>query len=207
MTQPVKYRTDPDGMVAVAYEDADRTSSKYYATQMLPAPEGEGASSWVYRGVLDITILEKWLNLTADTAERRGLPQAWLLAVIYAESRGDAKAEAPDGGWGLMQITHPSLKAGFTKEQVFMPATNVSIGANTLLKHAKASQELPVIASCYNAGGAAWGVAHPSEQSPWGLRETVGYISRVVAANNAAVAWLKRGVCSKLWKRKILQVS
>lgn len=202
---PIRYRTDPDGRVAVPYADASRTGSTHYPNRLVPAPQvayselrgDPPTEAWVYREVMDITILERWLALTENIAANRFMLQAWLLAVIYAESRGDPKAEAPDGGWGLMQITHPSLKAGRTKAEVFQPAINVGIGADTLLKHAKVSQELPVLASCYNAGGASWGVPHKSDQSPWGYRETVGYISRVVAANNAAVMWLKEGVCRK----------
>lgn len=211
----IRYRTDPDGRIAVPYADASRTGSTHYPNRIVPAPlldsdqppeEGRVSEAWVYREVTDIAILERWLTLTENIAANRFMSQAWLLAVIYAESRGDPKAEAPDGGWGLMQITHPSLKAGRTKAEVFQPAINVGIGADTLLKHAKVSQELPVLASCYNAGGASWGVPHKSDQSPWGYRETVGYISRVVAANNAAAMWLKEGVCRKLWKRKTLLV-
>lgn len=202
----IRYRTDPDGRIAVPYADASRTGSTHYPNRIVPAPlldsdqppeEGRVSEAWVYREVTDITILERWLNLTENVADHRDMPQAWLLAFIYAESRGDPKAEAPDGGWGLMQITHPSLKAGLTKAEVFQPASNVAIGANVILEHAKVSQELPVLASCYNAGGASWGVPHKSDQSPWGYRETAGYISRVVAANNAAVMWLKEGVCRK----------
>lgn len=201
----IRYRTDPDGRVAVPYADASRTGSTHYPNRLVPAPQvayselrgDPPTEAWVYREVMDITILERWLALTENIAANRFMLQAWLLAVIYAESRGDPKAEAPDGGWGLMQITHPSLKAGRTKAEVFQPAINVGIGADTLLKHAKVSQELPVLASCYNAGGASWGVPHKSDQGPWGYRETVGYISRVVAANNAAVMWLKEGVCKR----------
>lgn len=202
----VRYRTDPDGRVAVPYADASRTGSTHYPNRLVPAPQvayipdrgDPPTEAWVYREVMDITILDRWLSLTENVAANRSMSQAWLLAVIYAESRGDPKAEAPDGGWGLMQITHPSLKAGRTKAEVFQPAVNVSIGADVLLKHSKGSGGiLPIVASCYNAGGASWGVAHPSDASPWGYRETVGYISRVVAANNAAVTWLKEGVCRK----------
>lgn len=148
-----------------------------------------------YRARDFVGLAEKWLPLFEQVAGERNLPAFWILAFAYAESRFRPGEEAVDGGWGLMQITAPGLKAGFTKEQVFDPLTNVRIAARVIAMHAKQTQDLPSIASCYNAGCAKAGVPYASDANPWGLRAYGQYLSIVVAANNAAVRWLKEGVC------------
>lgn len=148
-----------------------------------------------YRARDFVPLAEKWLPTFEQVAKERNVPAFWLLAFAYAESRFNPAAEAADGGWGMMQITAPGLKAGFTKEQVFDPLTNVRIAARVLALHATRTQDLPSIASCYNAGCAKVGVPYASDATPWGLRAYGQYISIVVAANNAAVRWLKEGVC------------
>lgn len=191
---PIRFRTDPDGRIAVPYGFVDKTASTAFPSRLVPAPSQDG-ETWVYREVTDIRVVERWVPLAQEVADTVSVPILWLLAMVYAESRGNPAAEAKDGGWGLLQITHESLKVGYTKTQVFDPKTNLTIGARLLKKHAAFSQELPELASCFNAGGAGYGRPHPSEASPWGFRETTGHISRVVAANNAVVQMLKEGVC------------
>lgn len=142
-----------------------------------------------------VLCVERWLPLIHQVAAEVNIPEFWLASFVYAESRGNDKAEAADGGWGLLQITAPGLKKGMTKEQVFDPLNNLRIGARVIAQHARVTQDLPAIASCYNAGCAKIGVPYPSTENPWGFRAYGKYISIVVAANNAAVRWLKEGVC------------
>lgn len=150
----------------------------------------------VVREAVDVACVMRWLNMADEISRRTFVPTAWILAMVYAESRGNEHAEASDGGWGLMQITHASLKQGMTKQQVMDPYTNMLIGARVVAKHAvKVGIGLPGVSSCYNAGGAGYGVPHLSEQSPWGMRETPGHISRVVAASNVLFRIIKEGVC------------
>src|SRR3546814_19882890 len=40
----------------------------------------------------------------AEAAQRFGLPEAWIRAVMRVESRGDGRAGAPKGATGLMQL-------------------------------------------------------------------------------------------------------
>lgn len=151
-------------------------------------------------------------------AKRYGVWLPHALATVFCESRGDARAMAPDGGMGLMQITHPSLKQGHTEAELLDPVVNLDIGCGLLSRLGKWSVEIPVLASYYNGGG------QPSEQrdenghtvkiirpwksavSYWGMRETVkpapsgggfiiGYIDGVCAAANACIEWIKKGTC------------
>lgn len=197
---PIRYKTLPDGRVAVLEQDVAKTSSTAFPSRVVAPPAlaeddpGDGME-WRIREVSDLRVVFRWLDLVERVAREKNVPAAWILAMVYAESRGDEKAEAKDGGWGLMQITHPSLKAGRTKDQVFDPYTNLSIGAGVIASHARFTQDIAALASCYNAGGKAFGQPHASLESVWGMRETKGHISRVVAANNAAWSWLSEGIC------------
>jgi len=193
----IQWRQVEDGTVATSKEDALRTAHGSFPSRLIEVPnDPDRPGSWVVREVTDIECVVRWLGVAQEVANRTFVPVAWILGMVYAESRGDPHAEANDGGWGLMQITHPSFKRGLSKEQVFYPYTNLMIGAKIVASHArKVGIGIPGIASCYNAGGSALGVPWPSIESPWGMRETPGHISRVVAASNAMFRALREGVC------------
>jgi len=194
--EPIRWRQIEDGTVATTKEDALRTAHGSFPSRLIDAPSDvDYPGSWVVREVTDMECALRWLELAQEVANKTFVPVAWIMAMIYAESRGNEKAEAADGGWGLLQITHPSLKAGYSKEQVFDPRTNLTIGARLIARNASKGIGIPGIASCYNAGGIALGSPHPSKESPWGMRETKGHISRVVAASNTMFRMLKEGVC------------
>jgi len=193
----ISWRQVEDGRVATSKEDALRTAHKSFPSRLIELPsDADRPGSWVVREVTDIECVMRWIQLEDEVSRRTYVPVAWIMGMVYAESRGNERAEAPDGGWGLMQITHPSFKAGLSKEQVFDPYTNLMIGARIVARHARqVGIGIPGISSCYNAGGKDLGVPWPSTESPWGMRETPGHISRVVAASNALFRVLKEGVC------------
>lgn len=195
MQPPISWTQCPDGRIAVSKADLPRTThGSFPSTVVQVDPVPPSPEPLFVREVSDIQCVLPWLGLADTVSKRLHVPVEWILGMVYAESRGDPKAEAPDGGWGLMQITHPSFKSGLTKEQVFDPETNLLIGAGIIARHAARGAGLPVLASCYNAGGRALGVAHRSA-GPWGMRETPGHISRVVAACNALFRIIKEGTC------------
>jgi len=43
-------------------------------------------------------------TFVSEAAQRFGLPEAWICAVIRVESRGDPRAVSPAGAMGLMQV-------------------------------------------------------------------------------------------------------
>lgn len=184
------------------------------------AQDGLGAevACWLprlRRGEL-IASSARWLHLAEEMAQRHGVWLPLVLAVIHAESRGNPDEMAADGGVGLMQITHASLKAGHTDEQLCDPRLNLDIGVGYLGRIDRWTVEVPEIASCYNAGGEPYEVVGSggekvkrvrpwrSTESFWGLREAfamqrglrLGYIDGVVLGVNAAIDWLADAVCA-----------
>lgn len=134
---------------------------------------------------------ERWAPLAARMARRHQVPVSWVLAVIYAESGGNPRAVAPDGGIGLMQIMPGSHRT--TKRAMLDPQANVDKGTSILRQLMKLGLDLPPAASGYNAGLDTTQKPHVSTQSPWGMRETTGHIDRVVKANNWFVGRIEQG--------------
>ncbi len=132
----------------------------------------------------------RWRDLAAPEARDFGVPLHWILGMVFAESAGDPSAVSADGGYGLLQLTHPSLFEGHPKADTLKsPALNLHLGTKHLARIVKtlgAKADLPRAASAFNAGMASSG-PHPSAASPWGMRETKGHVSRVVSAANSAL--------------------
>ena len=60
--------------------------------------------------------IERWAPYISEAARRFGRPEAWVRAVMQAESGGDAGATSPAGAIGLMQImpdTYAELRARY----------------------------------------------------------------------------------------------
>lgn len=127
-------------------------------------------------------------------AARTGLPAAWIAGHIWQESRGEPGIIAPDGGVGLMMLTHSGIKAGHSDQELTDPDLNVRIGSDVLAQIRKSNPELPAVASCYNAGAGAGGKPHPSTVSPWGYRETTGHIDGVIRGANTWITEAGAGV-------------
>jgi soluble lytic murein transglycosylase len=119
-------------------------------------------------------------------ARENGLDPALLAAVIYSESKFDARAESRSGAIGLMQLTPATahgiaLRTGgtkFTTSDLLNPEINIRYGA-WYLGHlfAKYRNEQLVLAA-YNAGQGnvdRWRSAGKSIQFP----ETRAYVARV----------------------------
>jgi len=181
-----RWRTDADGTVQV-------DGGQGFATPTLDAAERR-----LFRAKVG-----RWRSLAVTSAKRYGVPLAWILAVIFAESGGDAAAGPNAKGFGgLMGIgplTVRAIEPGSPKTSaadIHDAEWNVHVGTAYLARlrseaGAKGS-ELPIVASLYNAGQPAPGKPWPSQRSPWGMRENEGYISRVVRAANAVIAEERR---------------
>lgn len=141
-------------------------------------------------------VCRRWGAAARAAGAKYGVPESWILGMIWAESGGDPTAQSPDGGLGLMQLTHPSTYAPHSRAAAMEPGLNIELGARTITSFARTPRatDLPAVASRYNAGGRADGSPHPSPASPWGYRETPGHIDRVVRASNTAIAWCARQV-------------
>ncbi|MBI3204499.1 MAG: lytic transglycosylase domain-containing protein [Myxococcales bacterium] len=129
----------------------------------------------------------RWRALAEKHSARTGVPVAWILGVIFAETGGVPTLTSPKGAYGLMQVM-PFNWGGRTREQMADPDTNITVGSNILAGHVKRmGRDLPKVASGYNGGAERNGAPHPSTKSPWGMVENKGYISKVVAAANSTL--------------------
>jgi soluble lytic murein transglycosylase-like protein len=137
----------------------------------------------------------RWLPSSQKWADTYKVPVTWILGVIWAESSGNPKAHSADGGFGLMQLTHPSVFEGHPKQSTIdNPDLNIQLGTKLMRSLiTSVGLDLPRVASGYNAGLAGPGKPHLSAASPWGMRETKGHISRVVMGTNTATRLLASG--------------
>ena len=136
--------------------------------------------------------VDSWSSLARRAAKVHQVPVSWLLAVIYAESGGDPKAESPKGAIGLMQVVPKYHQTN--RVAMFNPKQNVLKGASIYRRLMTLGLDLPQAASGYNAGLVAeTQKPHTSSKSPWGLREDPGYIDRVVRANNWYIRRIEAG--------------
>ncbi len=135
-------------------------------------------------------VIAPWNELANENSVRTGIPYYWILGIIKQESNGNPRIVSPDHGYGLMQLTSAAALQGHTgQETLDDPALNVRLGTDLLARIVVdiGSYDLPEVASEYNAGDPAGNKPWPSQKSPWGFRETTGYISHVVAGSNFAL--------------------
>jgi hypothetical protein len=173
MAPPLMWAAGPRGEVIVV----DRTGAAYFP--ILPPQD---------RAAFRNNVATPWSALAIKYGALYNVPVEWILGVIDAESRGNPRAKSKDGGYGLMQITHPSLMVGHAPEDFFDPELNVQTGTKVLGDlRAHIGDRLPEVASAYNAGPGPGGFARVDQSDPlWGLRNAPGYISRVVMSANTA---------------------
>jgi soluble lytic murein transglycosylase-like protein len=177
------WKTDPDGHVEV-----DQGDGNGFVAISLPAA-GDRATAKT----------EQWAGLAQKYATLYGVPLSWVLAVIYAESGGDPTVGSSDDlGAGLMQLTLSVY--GLTRAEAQDPETSVRLGTQTLGQARQRGNDLPAVASVYNAGGGHTGTPHASATDPWGYVETrpslpySGYIEKVVRASNYFLGRFPNGV-------------
>lgn len=178
------WNTSPSGYVVVNGEIpriADGIATVYFRTRVMRWAHCVAVASVVYR-----------------------VPVPWILGTIWAESSGDPGALSADGGYGLMQLTSKAVFQGVPPEDtrddpkdfsddVLDPARNIVLGTALLAKLREWNgEDLIRCASGYNGGVDAAGHPHPSVANAWGLRETSGYIDRVVQGSNSAIDELPR---------------
>jgi soluble lytic murein transglycosylase-like protein len=148
-------------------------------------------------------VADRWGAVAAPIAARWGIPDTWLLAMAWQESKGNPAAMAPDGGVGLMQITHPSLKSGYTTAQLQDGPTSLEVAARYIARQLvpRHGRDFPKIAAAYNAGS-----VRASALNEWGMVCTGSHIDGEVCAHNRillrrmADAELERGrVLASVW--------
>lgn len=118
----------------------------------------------------------------AEASRRFGLPEAWIWAVMRAESAGNARAVSPAGAMGLMQImpsTWTLLTARFgLGDDPFDVRANILAGAAYLRAMLDRYGDPASALAAYNAG--------PGRVDDWRASgralpaETIAYVARIV---------------------------
>lgn len=171
-----RWRTEPNGLVVVALEDGSEKTPTLVSEKSIAIVRNIQAK----HGVVTQKIATKW-----------GLMVEWLRSMEFQESGGNPRARNPerkpgpeDDGVGLLQITNPSLKNGYTDEQLCDPETNLNIGARYIVRSlvARYGWDFPKISASFNAGS-----VHPplkGYENEWGMHCTPGHIDAEVSALN-----------------------
>lgn len=119
-----------------------------------------------------------------EAAQRFGIPDAWIWAVMRTESRGNPRAVSPVGAMGLMQImpatwTMLTTRFGLGGDP-FAPRANIHAGAAYLRLMWDRYGDIAAMLAAYNAG--------PGRADAWrssGRRlpsETVAYVAQIAPA-------------------------
>ncbi len=100
-----------------------------------------------------------WQVPVAEAAQRFGLPETWIHAVIAAESGSDSRAVSPKGAMGLMQLMPQTwaalrLRYGLGADP-FQPHDNILAGA-AYLGEMRDRFGYPGLFAAYSAGPARY---------------------------------------------------
>lgn len=114
-----------------------------------------------------------------------GVPPQVVAAVIMRESLGDDKAVSSDNGYGLMQLTHPSVFEGHPPDDVISdPDLNIQLGTKLLGKLWATYKGNPIhVLTSYNAGSPRCSAG----KNPWNLLNTHDYVGGTLSFVNGAV--------------------
>lgn len=125
----------------------------------------------------------------AEAAQRFGVPVQWIVAVMRAESAGNARAISEKGAMGLMQImpdTWDELRAHYgLGRNPFDPRDNILAGA-AYLRELHDRFGSPGFLAAYNAGPTRY-AEHQATGRPL-PRETRDYIAALAPLIGASVA-------------------
>lgn len=141
----------------------------------------------------------QWGDLARKHSARTGVPVAWILGIMTAESAGNAAAVSSAGAIGLMQIMPFHAKGRNLRD----PDTNIGVACDLLADMRKRGLDLVESASCYNAGpDAKTGGPKRGAIFQFGVKEEVPvrlrtspvwgsyYIATICRAHNAALRLL-----------------
>jgi Transglycosylase SLT domain len=102
-------------------------------------------------------IIDRWGAYIAEAAQRFSTPEAWVRAVMHAESRGIADATSPAGAIGLMEImpqTYAGLRARYgLGANAYDPHDNI-IAGTAYMSEMIGLFGAPNFLAAYNAGPA-----------------------------------------------------
>ena len=103
--------------------------------------------------------VDPYAVFVTEAAQRFGIPEAWIRAVMRVESRGDVRAVSPKGAMGLMQIM-PQTWATL-RQRYHLGADPYDVHDNIIagvgyLRELHDRYGIPGFLAAYNAGPARW---------------------------------------------------
>ncbi len=125
----------------------------------------------------------------AEAAQRFGIPEHWIRAVMRIESRGDTRAVSPKGAMGLMQImpatwTYLSGRHALGSDP-YDPRANILAGAAYLRAMYDRYGSVDAMLAAYNAGPGRYEASRAGRALP---AETVGYVAALVPSIDGRAA-------------------
>jgi membrane-bound lytic murein transglycosylase B len=127
---------------------------------MVCVPALFGAESAVSQEIAASSLLDRWQPIIAEASQRFGIPEAWIRAVMRAESGGRTTLDGQPitsraGAMGLMQVmpeTWAALRAhyGFDAD-AYDPRDNIMAGT-AYLRELYERYGYPNLFAAYNAG-------------------------------------------------------
>lgn len=127
----------------------------------IPAlPSFNAARTGEFTQAVSPNAIDRWTPFIADAAQRFGIPEAWIRAVMRAESGGQTMHDgrpitSPTGAMGLMQImpeTYADLRRPFgLSPDPHEPHDNILAGA-AYLRQMFERYGYPALFAAYNAG-------------------------------------------------------
>ncbi len=127
----------------------------------------------------------------AEAAQRFGIPQAWIRAVMRVESRGNPRAVSRKGAMGLMQIMPATWDYLSSQHALgsdpYDPRANILAGAAYLRAMFDRYGSVDAMLAAYNAGPGRFEASRSGRALP---AETVAYVAALTPAidGRAAVA-------------------
>lgn len=118
----------------------------------------------------------------AEASQRFGIPAAWIVAVMRAESAGDVRAVSSAGAMGLMQVMPETWAELRTRHGLgrdpYDPRDNILAGTAYLREMWDRYGDVPAMLAAYNAGPARYH-EHRSKGRPLPA-ETRAYVASLV---------------------------
>ncbi|MEO7692080.1 MAG: lytic transglycosylase domain-containing protein [Sphingomonas sp.] len=146
----------------------------------------------------------------AEAAQRFGIPEAWIRAVMRVESRGDMRAVSPKGAMGLMQLmpdTWASLRArhGFGANP-YDPRDNILAGA-AYLREMHDRYGSPGFLAAYNAGPGRYEEYLAGRPLPAETRAYVAMLAPLVGGGGITAPVMEAAADPLAWTRAPLFVA
>jgi len=131
-----------------------------------------------------------WSDLAEKASAEHDVPVWWILGTMHVESAGLKNATSPVGAGGLMQFMPATarmmdLRVDSEVDERYVPEKAIPAAAKLMaLERNRADGDMMVATSRYNAGGPSDGGCYVACGNPWGCRQDVGHLDKVMAATN-----------------------